>query len=200
MLRRVPSADALELPKTVVLIGLMGAGKSAVGKRLAARLGLPFVDADTEIEAAAGRTIEEIFQEEGEAAFRRGERKVMARLLRDTPVHVLATGGGAFMDADTRALIRERGVSVWLRADLDILVARTARRNHRPLLRRGDPREILRELIERRHPIYAEADLTVVSDERPPDATVEEVLRALDAYFGAPIIGPARSVNEGDAS
>jgi len=104
------------------------------------------------------------------------------------------------MDADTRALIKGRGVSVWLRADLDILVARTARRNHRPLLRRGDPREILRDLIERRHPIYAEADLTVVSDERPPDATVEEVLLALDAYFGAPIIGPARSVNEEDAS
>jgi len=200
MLRRVPPADALELPKTVVLIGLMGAGKSAVGKRLAARLGLPFVDADTEIEAAAGRTIDEIFQEEGETAFRRGESKVMARLLRETPVHVLATGGGAFMDPDTRALIKVRGVSVWLRADLDILVARTSRRNHRPLLRAGDPREILRDLIETRYPIYAEADLTVVSDERPPDATVEEVLRALDTHFGAPIIGPRRVDDGEDAS
>lgn len=192
MLRRVPSADTLELPKSVVLVGLMGAGKSAVGKRLATRLGLPFVDADNEIEAAAGRTIEEIFQEEGEAAFRRGERKVMARLLRDTPVHVLATGGGAFMDPETRALIKERAVSVWLRADLDILVARTARKNHRPLLRWGDPRAILGDLIERRHPIYAEADLTVVSDERPPEATVDEVLFALDGWFGAPIVGPTR--------
>lgn len=200
MLRRVSPADALELPKPVVLVGLMGAGKSAVGKRLAARLGLPFIDADTEIERAAGRTIEEIFAIEGEAAFRRGERKVMARLLVETPVHILATGGGAFMDPETRALIKERGVSVWLKADLDILVARTSRRNHRPLLRQGDPSEILRELIRRRYPTYAEADLTVESDERPPEATVDDVLRALDAHFGAAIIGPARAESEGEGA
>ena len=172
------------LPKTVVLVGLMGAGKSAIGRRLAARLHLPFVDADTEIEAAAGCTIAEIFARDGEAVFRSVERKIIARLLTEQPVHILATGGGAFMDPDTRAMIRQHGLSIWLRAELDVLLARTARRTHRPLLNAGDPKDILERLMTARYPTYAEADLTVISDERPPEATVELVLEALEAHFG----------------
>lgn len=179
-----PSKPAKALPKTVVLVGLMGAGKSAIGRRLAARLHLPFVDADTEIEAAAGCTIAEIFARDGEAVFRAVERKIIARLLTDQPVHILATGGGAFMDPQTRATIRAHGLSVWLRAELDVLLARTARRTHRPLLNAGDPKEILQRLMTARYPVYAEADLTVVSDERPPEATVEQVLEALEAHLG----------------
>lgn len=172
------------LPRTVVLVGLMGAGKSAIGRRLATRLHLPFRDADTEIEAAAGCTIAEIFARDGEPVFRSVERRIITRLLKDEPVHILATGGGAFMDPDTRAAIREHGISVWLRAELDVLVARTARRTHRPILNQGDPRAILGRLMEQRYPVYAEADLTVVSDERPPDVTVELVIDALEAHFG----------------
>ena len=172
------------LPRTVVLVGLMGAGKSAIGRRLASRLHLPFRDADTEIEAAAGCTIAEIFARDGEPVFRSVERRIITRLLKDEPVHILATGGGAFMDPDTRAAIRQYGLSVWLRAELDVLVARTARRTHRPILNQGDPRSILGRLMEQRYPVYAEADLTVVSDERPPDVTVELVIDALEAHFG----------------
>jgi shikimate kinase len=175
------------LPRTVVLVGLMGAGKSAIGRRLANKLGLPFVDADTEIEAAAGCTIEEIFARDGEAVFRTGERKIIARLLTERPAHILATGGGAFMDPQTRAVIRERGTSVWLRAELDVLLERTARRTHRPLLKSGDPREILGRLMEQRYPIYAEADVTVESDEHPPEYTVARVIEALEDHFGHPI-------------
>jgi shikimate kinase len=166
--------------RTIVLVGLMGAGKSKVGRRLALRLGLPFSDSDPEIEAAAGETIEEIFANRGEQIFRDGERRVIARLLAQ-PVHVLATGGGAFMDPMTRALIGRLGVSLWLRADLDTLVARVLRRNDRPLLKRGDPREILAGLIERRHPIYAEANLTVDSGAGSPEVTVNRVIAALAA-------------------
>ena len=166
--------------RTIVLVGLMGAGKSKVGRRLALRLGLPFSDSDPEIEAAAGETIEEIFANRGEQVFRDGERRVIARLLAQ-PVQVLATGGGAFMDPMTRSLIGRRGVSLWLRADLDILVARVLRRNDRPLLKRGDPRVILAELMERRHPIYAEADLTVDSGAGSPEVTVNRVIAALAA-------------------
>ena len=166
--------------RTLVLVGLMGAGKSCIGRRLAQRLGLPFVDADSEIEAAAGCSIEEIFQRHGEAHFRDGERRVIQRLL-EQPVMVLATGGGAFMDPRTRDAIRARGTSIWLKAELALLVKRTARTANRPLLKRGDPREILARLIEQRHPVYAEADLTVVSDEGPPDAAVDRILAALEA-------------------
>ena len=164
--------------RTIVLVGLMGAGKSKVGRRLALRLGLPFSDSDPEIEAAAGESIEEIFANRGEQVFRDGERRVIARLLAQ-PVQVLATGGGAFMDPMTRSLIGRRGVSLWLRADLDTLVARVLRRNDRPLLKRGDPRVILAELIERRHPIYAEADLTVDSGAGSPEVTVNRLIAAL---------------------
>ncbi|HYZ42861.1 MAG TPA: shikimate kinase [Stellaceae bacterium] len=166
--------------RTIVLVGLMGAGKSKIGRRLAARLGLPFSDSDPEIEAAAGETIEEIFANRGERIFRDGERRVIARLLAQ-PVHVLATGGGAFMDPSTRALIARRGVSLWLRADLDVLVARVSRRANRPLLKQGDPKAILAELIERRYPIYAQADVAVDSGEGSPEATVTRAIAALAA-------------------
>lgn len=164
--------------RTIVLVGLMGAGKSCVGRRLAARIGRPFIDADAEIELAAGCTIAEIFDKLGEAGFREGERRVMARLL-EGPPSVLASGGGAFIDPDTRRLIVGKGISVWLRAELDVLVKRTAGRDHRPLLKAGDPREALSRLMEKRHPIYAEADVTVDTADQPADATVDRVLGAL---------------------
>jgi shikimate kinase len=178
--RKVAETRRFVPRRTIVLVGLMGAGKSKIGRRLALRLGLPFSDSDPEIETAAGETIEEIFANRGEQVFRDGERRVITRLLAQ-PVHVLATGGGAFMDPATRAMIAHRGVSVWLRADLDILVARVLRRSNRPLLKKGDPREILAELIERRHPIYAEADVVVDSGEGSPEATVSRAIAALAA-------------------
>ena len=156
----------------------MGAGKTQIGRRLAVRLNLPFFDSDTEIEAAAGESIPEIFRNRGESAFRDGERRVISRLLTQ-PVHILATGGGAFMDPATRAAIVRRGVSVWLRADLDVLLARVSRRNNRPLLQERDPRAVLAELIERRYPVYAEADLVVDSGEGPAEQTVTRVIAAL---------------------
>jgi len=177
------SAAPFPIPKTLVLIGLMGAGKTSIGKRLAAKLGLPFVDADHEIERAAGCTIQEIFDRFGEEGFRDGERRVIARLL-EQPVLVLSTGGGAFMDEATRNVIRERGLSIWLRADLDLLVNRTARRDHRPLLRQGDPRAVLSRLMDVRYPIYAQADVTVDSDDSPPDITTDRVIAALQQRLG----------------
>ncbi len=169
--------------KTIALVGLMGAGKTSIGRRLAQRLALPFVDADAEIEAAAGMSIEEIFQRHGEAAFRDGERRVIARLL-ETPAHVLATGGGAFMDPATRARLRARAVTVWLRADLELMLARVARRNinNRPLLKGRDPRAVLEALIAERHPLYAEADVTVDSVDGPPEVMVERVVAALSGH------------------
>jgi shikimate kinase len=164
--------------RTIVLVGLMGAGKTKIGRRLVARLNLPFFDSDNEIETAAGETIEEIFRQRGEAVFRDGERRVIARLL-EQPPHVLATGGGAFMDPATRALIARRGVSVWLRADLDVLVARVSRRSNRPLLQRSDPRSVLAELIERRHPVYAEADIVIDSSDGSAEQTTTRVIAAL---------------------
>ncbi|HYM73058.1 MAG TPA: shikimate kinase [Stellaceae bacterium] len=164
--------------RAIVLVGLMGAGKTKIGRRLAARLDLPFFDSDEEIEAAAGETIEEIFRNRGEAVFRDGERRVIARLLQG-PVHVLATGGGAFMDAGTRAAIAARGVAVWLRADLDVLFARVSRRSNRPLLKTPDPRAVLAELIDRRYPIYAQADIVVDSGDGPPEATASRTIAAL---------------------
>src|SRR5499427_11162665 len=140
------ATSPLLLPRTVALVGLMGAGKSAIGKRLAQRLGLPFVDADDEIERAAGCTIAEFFERRGEAEFRAGERRVISRLLAGPP-HVLSTGGGAYMDAETRALMRLYAITVWLRADLEVLYDRVKRRGHRPLLSNGDPREILARLM-----------------------------------------------------
>ncbi len=174
-------ATGVGLPlRSLVLVGLMGAGKSCIGRKLAQRLGLPFHDADSEIERAAGCSIADIFAQHGEAAFRDGERRVIARLL-DEPLQVLATGGGAYVDPRTRAAIAARAIAIWLRADLDLLVKRTGRKTHRPLLRSGDPREILGRLMAERHPLYAEADIVVDSDEGPPEATVERILRLLAA-------------------
>ena len=178
--RRAASLRRFVPHRTIVLVGLMGAGKSKIGRRLAARLNLPFFDSDHEIEAAAGESIEEIFANRGERMFRDGERRVIARLLAQ-PVHVLATGGGAFMDSETRQLIGGRGVSVWLRADLDVLVSRVSRRNDRPLLKSGNARTILEALIEQRHPVYAEAHVVVDSGEGSPEVTVGRAIAALAA-------------------
>lgn len=172
------AAQAFAPGRAIVLVGLMGAGKTKIGRRLAARLDLPFFDSDTEIEAAAGETIQEIFRNRGEAVFRDGERRVIARLLTQ-PIHVLATGGGAFMDPATRAIISRYAVSVWLRADLEVLLARVSRRNNRPLLQERDPRAVLAELIERRYPVYAEADLTIDSGEGAPELTATRTIAAL---------------------
>jgi shikimate kinase len=174
--------SSLSLSRTVALVGLMGAGKSAIGKRLAMRLGLSFVDADDEIERAAGCSIAEFFEKYGEADFRAGERRVIARLL-DEPPHVLSTGGGAYIDADTRALMRAKAVTVWLRAELDVLFDRVRRRGHRPLLRQGDPKEVLGRLMTQRYPIYAEADIIVDSTAQPADRTTEQVIDALRAFL-----------------
>lgn len=178
------ASSPLSLPRTVALVGLMGAGKSAIGKRLALRLGLPFVDADDEIERAAGCTIAEIFEKYGESDFRTGERRVIARLLDETP-HVLSTGGGAYIHPETRALMRAKAVTIWLRAELDVLYERVRRRGHRPLLREGDPREILARLMSDRYPIYAEADIVVDSTAQPADITTDQVIEALRTYLEA---------------
>lgn len=180
---RIPAFSGKDTPQTIVLVGLMGAGKSCIGRRLASVLGIPFTDADAEIEAAAGCSVADIFEHHGEAAFRDGERRVIARLLRGPP-HVLATGGGSFMDPAIRAAIKAAGISIWLRADLDLLVRRTSRRNTRPLLRTGDPRAILESLMAERYPVYAEADIAVDSQDGPPEVTVERVVQALEAYLG----------------
>ena len=164
--------------RSIVMVGLMGCGKSAVGRRLAGRLGLPFVDADEEIEKAAGKSIEDIFTEHGEPYFRDGERKVLARLLRSGQ-QVLATGGGAFMNAETREAIAQSGISVWLRAELPLLVRRVAKRSNRPLLKAGDPEEVMRNLMETRYPVYALADITVESRDVPHEVVVAETLERL---------------------
>ena len=164
--------------RSVVLIGMMGSGKSSIGRRLAARLAIPFVDADSEIEQAAGMTIAEIFERHGEPYFRAGEARVIARLLDHGP-QVLATGGGAFMNKETRALIRAKAVSVWLKAELDVLMKRIKRRGDRPLLKSGDPAATLTALIAERYPVYAEADLTVLSRDVPHEAIVEEIVTAM---------------------
>lgn len=177
----IADRDLFVPSRPVVLVGMMGAGKTSVGRKLAGRLGVPFFDADSEVEAAAGMTIEQIFDRYGESEFRKGERRVIARLL-EQPAHVLATGGGAFMDPETRALIRQKGISVWLRASLAVLAERTGRRDDRPLLKTGDPREILQKLMVERDPVYAEADITVESDDRPTDETVERILKALGGF------------------
>lgn len=168
--------------RTITLVGLMGVGKSSVGRRLANALDLPFKDADVEIEAAAGRSIPDIFAEMGEPAFREGERRVITRLL-ENPPHVLATGGGAFMNDETRALIKERSISVWLKADLDVLVRRVSRKDSRPLLSGKDPLEVLTELAEKRYPVYAQADVTVETGDTAHHVAVDQVIRALTRHL-----------------
>ena len=175
--------------RSVVLVGMMGAGKSSIGRRLAARLGVPFIDADTEIEKAADMSIPEIFEAHGEPYFRAGEARVIARLLEQGP-QVLATGGGAFMNAETRAAIGAKGVSVWLRASVEVLARRIKRRSDRPLLKSADPVETLKRLIGERYPVYAEADVTVESREVPHDAIVDEIVAGLCALKR--LAGPAQ--------
>ncbi len=176
--------------RSIVLVGLMGCGKSSVGRRLAARLGLAFVDADEEIERVAAKSIVEIFADHGEAYFRDGERRVIARLLGSGP-QVLATGGGAFLNPDTRAKIRERGVSIWLRAELPVLMRRVAKRETRPLLKTADPEATMRDLIARRYPVYAEADITLESRDVPHDVIVNEAIAALKAKLALAPAAPA---------
>lgn len=172
----------LKLDRSVVLIGMMGAGKSSIGRRLARRLGLPFVDADQEIETAAGCTIPDIFRLYGEAAFREGERKVIERLLTESP-KILATGGGAFMNEDTRGEIKRRGISIWLRAEMNILLERVSRRSDRPLLKQGDPEEILERLIAERYPTYELADITIDSGDGPHELVVEAIVERLGEHI-----------------
>jgi shikimate kinase len=172
----------MELRKrSLVLVGLMGAGKSTIGRRLAAALHMPFCDADHEIEVAAGCSISDFFSRFGEDAFRDGERRVIARLL-EGPRHVLATGGGAFMTEETRVLIKERGLSIWLRADLDLLMERVSRRQTRPMLKTADPRATMEQLIEERYPIYAQADLTIDSNGGPHESIVKDIVEKLAAF------------------
>ena len=176
-------ASALD-GRSVVLVGMMGAGKTAVGRRLAARLGLPFKDADAEIEAAAQKSIPEIFATDGEIFFRDKERRVVARILAEHGPIVLATGGGAFMHPQTREAIRSMAVSIWLKADFDVLMRRVRRKSNRPLLKTPDPEATLRALMDTRYPVYALADVTVVSRDVPQDVVLDDVLRALDSYLG----------------
>ena len=176
--------------RCIVLVGLMGCGKSSVGRRLSSRLNLPFVDADHEIEAAAAKSIPEIFEDYGEAHFRDREARVIRRLLGNGPV-VLATGGGAYMRADTREAIRQRGISVWLRAELPVLMRRVLKRDDRPLLKTADPEQKMRSLIDERYPIYANADITVESRDVSHEVVVDEIISALAAGPLAGSIGGA---------
>ena len=180
--------------RSVVLVGMMGAGKSSIGRRLGLRLGIPFVDADTEIEKAAGMNIPDIFAAHGEPDFRAGEARVIARLLESAP-QVLATGGGAYMNADTRALIAAKGISIWLKADYDVLMRRIRRRHDRPLLKTDDPGATLRKLMDVRYPVYALADLTVQSREVPHDKIVDEIVIALAGHLGCEV---PNLVSQGD--
>ena len=167
----------------IVLVGLMGAGKTTVGRRLAEKLSLAFVDADHEIELAAGQTIPEIFAQHGEAYFRDGERKVIARLL-ENGAQVLATGGGAYMNAETRATIKRTAIAIWLRADFDLLMSRVRRRSNRPLLQNDDPETVMRKLIAERYPVYAEADITVDSRDVAHTSIVNSIIRSLARWPG----------------
>ncbi|WP_417670294.1 shikimate kinase [Roseibium sp.] len=168
--------------RSIVLVGIMGCGKSTVGRRLAQKLGLSFVDADTEIERAANMTIAEIFSAHGEPYFRSGEERVIARLLKEGP-QVLATGGGAFMSGATRDAIEENGISVWLKADFDTVMTRVRKKATRPLLQNPDPEGTMKELMAKRHPVYAKADITVHSREVPHEVVMDEIIQALNEWL-----------------
>ena len=184
--------------RSIVLVGMMGAGKSSIGRRVATRLGIPFVDADAEIEKAAGMTITDIFAIRGEAEFRAGEARVITRLLEGGP-QVLATGGGAFANPDTRAVIAAKGISIWLKAEFEVLMKRIKRRHDRPLLKTDDPGATLRKLMQERDPIYALADLTVQSRDVLHDKIVDEIVNALAVQLGMPgTAGAAASPEPGD--
>lgn len=170
------------LTKSISLIGLMGSGKTTVGVRLARKLGIPFVDSDAEIEIAADHTVSEIFEKFGEEDFRNGERKVISRLISKKP-NILGTGGGAFMDRETRKRLKEKTITIWLKADIDHLVERTSRRNTRPLLRTGNPEEILRKLAKKRYPVYGQAAITVETGAGPHEKVVNDIIRKLNQYL-----------------
>lgn len=185
---------ALPLPQTadlrgalgqraLVLVGMMGSGKSSVGRRLANRLGLSFVDADTEIETAAGMSIPEIFAQRGEAEFRDGERRVISRILATQPALVLATGGGAFMNAETRQRVKDLAISIWLKAEPDVLMRRVRKRSNRPLLQTADPEATLRSMLAQREPVYALADITIQSRDVPHEAVVDDIVEALERHL-----------------
>ncbi|TGY90240.1 shikimate kinase [Marinicauda algicola] len=179
----VPAPFVRSLDRTIVLVGLMGVGKTTVGRRLAKRLGLDFKDADREIELSAGRSVSDIFADFGETAFREGERKVIARLLDEGRPMVLALGGGAFIDPQTRALIKQKAISVWLQADLETLMGRVTRRNTRPLLKTGDPRAVMARLLAERAPVYGEADITVDTATGTHQASVGLIVDALERHL-----------------
>jgi shikimate kinase len=174
--------DALARGRPIVLVGMMGAGKTTIGRRLASKLDRTFIDSDEEVEKAAGMSIEDIFAAHGEADFRQGEVRVIARLLKDSDL-VLGTGGGAFMNTETRALVKECAVSVWIKADFELLFQRVQRRSNRPLLKTANPRQTLMDLIDKRYPTYAEADVTVVSKDVPQDQVAGEVIEAVLAHL-----------------
>lgn len=178
----MPSREDPALTRPLVLVGMMGAGKTAIGRRIASRLRLEFIDADSEIEAAAGCSISDIFAQHGEDAFRDGERRVILRLIDGGP-RVIATGGGAFMNPETRAAIKSHAISIWLKADFDTLWRRVSRRDNRPMLKTSDPQATLRDLIAKRYPVYAEADIVVESTDGPREATVEKVIEALNDHL-----------------
>ena len=173
--------------RSIVLVGLMGCGKSSVGKRLAAKLGIPFIDADEEIEKVAAKTIGEIFADQGEDFFRDRERKVIGRLLSSGP-QILATGGGAYVNADTRQAIRDMGISVWLRAELAVLMRRVGKRDTRPLLKTGNPEATMRKLMDARYPVYAGADITVESRDEPHEIIVTEIVNRLADVLKCPVL------------
>jgi shikimate kinase len=175
-----PAAGGPALDRAIVLVGMMGVGKTTVGRRLGQRLGLPFVDADEEIERAAGMSVSDLFIAHGEESFRRGEAQVIARLLAGPP-HVLATGGGAVLNAETRRLIKDRALSIWIRAGVDVILKRATRRATRPLLRDGDPKTTLQRLLDARAPYYAEADIVIDSVPGPHAKTVDAVFAAIMA-------------------
>jgi len=197
--RPEPAIVAALGKRSVVLVGMMGAGKSSIGRRVALRLGIPFVDADAEIEKAAGMTIPDIFATRGEAEFRAGEARVIARLLESAP-QILATGGGAFINPDTRAAIGAKGISIWLKAEFDVLMKRIKRRHDRPLLKTEDPSATLRKLMDERYPVYALADLTVQSREVLHDRIVDEIVSALAGRMGMTVALPAASAEGAGAS
>ncbi|MBD3846069.1 shikimate kinase [Bosea sp. OAE752] len=194
----IPAPETVDLRgalgrRAVVLIGMMGSGKSSIGRRLASRLGMGFVDADIEIETAAGMSIPEIFAQRGEAEFRDGERRVISRILTTQAPLVLATGGGAFMNAETRVRVKELGVSVWLKAEPDVLMRRVRKRSNRPLLQTADPEATLRAMLAQREPVYALADLTIQSRDEPHEVIVGEIVAALERYLGVAAGGVAES-------
>lgn len=170
------------LKKSIALIGLMGSGKTTIGVRLARKLGLPFVDSDAEIEIAAGHTVNEIFEKFGEEDFRTGERKVINRLISDKPT-VIGTGGGAYMDRETRKRLNKKTITIWLKADIKSLVERTSRRNTRPLLRQGDPAEILTNLAKRRYPVYGQSHITVETGRGPHEHVVNNIIHQLNNFL-----------------